>query len=72
MTNIEPPGSPSGLGVVPEVEPVVGADLYHPAGQTVEQGTAVGADTAFHEEAGAGVEAGEEQVPVTHRVKATS
>jgi hypothetical protein len=35
-----------GLGVVPEVELVARADLDHPAGQAVEQGTAIGADNA--------------------------
>lgn len=58
----------NGAGVVREVEAVAGSDFDHAAGQAVEQCSAVGSDAAFHEEADAGVEAGEEGVAVAHGV----
>lgn len=56
------------VGIVGEVEAVAGSDFDHSAGQAVQERCAVRCDAAFHQEAGAGVEAGEQGVPVVHRV----
>ena len=54
--------------VVGEVEAVAGSDFDHPSGRAADERLAVSSDTLFHEEARAGVPAGEEGVAVTHGV----
>lgn len=54
--------------VVGEVEAVAGSDFDHPSGHAADERLAAGSDTLFHEEACAGVPAGEEGVAVAHGV----